>query len=139
MNGKNLCNNIKHNQIRHENTKLGTKLTSRHQKNTLKKFTKFEIEVVGLIKVWILMLLYWIHLVRIDGFLRKKHMTTKGNNIMARGKSLVHIITNEVNVPKVMVKVHYIQLIMNNKMDNDILINKRNNNTKGHKLKTWKQ
>jgi len=63
-------------------------------------------------------------------------MTTKGNNIMARGKSLVHIITNEVNVPKVMVKVHYIQLIMNNKMDNDILINKRNNNTKGHKLKT---
>jgi hypothetical protein len=47
-------------------------------------------------------------------------MTTKGNNIMASGKSLVHIITNEVNVPKVMVKVHYIQLIMNNKMDNDI-------------------
>jgi hypothetical protein len=60
------------------------------------------------------------HLARIDGFFKKKNMTTKGNNIMARGKSLVHIITNEVNVPKVIVKVHYIQLIMNNKMDNDI-------------------
>jgi hypothetical protein len=50
----------------------------------------------------------------------KKNMTTKGNNIMACDKSLVHIVTNEVNVPKVMVKVHYLQLIMNNKMDNAI-------------------
>jgi hypothetical protein len=47
-------------------------------------------------------------------------MTTKGNNIMACDKSLVHIVTNEINVPKVMVKVHYLQLIMNNKMDNAI-------------------
>jgi hypothetical protein len=47
-------------------------------------------------------------------------MTTKGNNIMARGKSLVHIVTNKVNVPKVMVEVHYLQLKLNNKMDNAI-------------------
>ncbi len=39
---------------------------------------------------------------------------------MACGKSLVHIVTNEVNVPKIMVEVHYLQLIMNNKMDDAI-------------------
>jgi hypothetical protein len=47
-------------------------------------------------------------------------MTTKVNNIMARGKSLMHIVTNEVNVPKMMVEVHYLQLIMNNKIDDAI-------------------
>ncbi len=39
---------------------------------------------------------------------------------MAHGKSLVHIVTNEVNVPKVMVEVHYLQLVMNNKTYNAI-------------------
>ncbi len=39
---------------------------------------------------------------------------------MARGKSLMHIVTNEVNVPKMMVEVHYLQLIMNNKIDDAI-------------------
>jgi hypothetical protein len=58
-------------------------------------------------------------------------MTTKGNNIMARGKSLVHIVTNEVNVPKVMVEVHYLQLIMNNKTDNGYLLTKENNTPRG--------
>lgn len=33
-------------------------------------------------------------------------MIAKGNNIMAHGRSLVHIITNEVNIPRVRVEVY---------------------------------